>query len=223
MEEKVQKTASAPARRPVGARTGGAQRGPRKEGQGQGSRPARGTRGGKRDDRQRAPREKPEFETKMISIRRVTRVVSGGRRFSLSVAVISGDRKGRIGLGTGKALDTQVAIEKASKAARRNMMHLKLSKKSSLPHDIEAKFKSARVVLQPNNGKGVIAGSSARTILALSGLHDVTAKFNSGTKNKLNNARATMKALSLIAYARGEAPVPATKVDTKEEVAEETK
>lgn len=173
----------------------------------------RNARGGKRDDRSRAPREKPEFETKMISIRRVTRVVSGGRRFSLSVAVISGDRKGRIGLGTGKALDTQVAIEKASKAARRNMIHLKFSKKGSLPYEVDAKFNSAIVILRPNNGKGVIAGSSARTILALAGLHDVTAKFNSGTKNKLNNARATMKALAQIAYARGEAPVPATKVE----------
>lgn len=172
-----------------------------------------GARGGKRDDRTRTPREKPEFETKMISIRRVTRVVSGGRRFSLSVAVISGDRKGRIGIGTGKALDTQVAIEKAGKAARRNMMHLKLSKKGSLPFEVDAKFKSAEVSLRPNNGKGVIAGSSARVILALAGLHDVTAKFNSGTKNKLNNARATMKALSQIAYARGEAPVAATKVE----------
>lgn len=212
----AQKGAGAPTRRPAGARP------PRKDGQSASGRP-RTSRGGKRDDRQRAPREKPEFETKMISIRRVTRVVSGGRRFSLSVAVISGDRKGRIGLGTGKALDTQVAIEKASKAARRNMMHLKLSKKGSLPYDVTAKFKSARVDLQPNNGKGVIAGSSARTILALAGIHDVTAKFNSGTKNKLNNARATMKALETIAYARGEAPVPATKVDTKEEGTNENK
>jgi small subunit ribosomal protein S5 len=176
-----------------------------------------GARGGRRDDK-RAPREKPEFETKMISIRRVTRVVSGGRRFSLSVAVISGDRKGRVGIGTGKALDTQVAIEKASKAARRNMMQLKLSKKGSLPFEIDAKFKSALISLRPNNGKGLIAGSSARTILALAGLHDVTAKFNSGTKNKLNNARVTMKALATIAYARGEAPVAATKIEAVPEV-----
>ena len=134
------------------------------------------------------------------------------------INVISGDRKGRIGIGTGKALDTQVAIEKAGRAARRNMMHLKISKKGSLPYEVEAKFKSALVSLRPNNGKGVIAGSSARTILALAGLHDVTAKFNSGTKNKLNNARATMKALAQIAYGRGEAPVPATKIEAVPEV-----
>jgi small subunit ribosomal protein S5 len=180
----------------------------------------RGGKGGKPGGRgaraPRAPREKPEFDSKTISIRRVTRVVSGGRRFTLSVALVAGDRNGRIGLGTGKALDTQVAIEKALKAAKRNMMTIKLSKTKSLTHDIEAKFKSSQVMIMPNKGRGLIAGSSARTILALAGLNNVTAKFYSGTKNKLNNARATMKALEQVAYAHGEAPVAATKVAEEE-------
>lgn len=164
-----------------------------------------GGRGGSRGPR--PPREKPEFDSKTISIRRVTRVVSGGRRFTLSVALVAGDRNGRIGLGTGKALDTQVAIEKALKAAKKNMFTIKLSKTKSLTHDINAKFKSSEVMIMPNKGRGLIAGSSARTILALAGLSNVTAKFYSGTKNKLNNARATMKALEQVAYAHGEAPV----------------
>ena len=172
----------------------------------------KGGKGGRSGGRPRAPREKPEFDSKTISIRRVTRVVSGGRRFTLSVALVAGDRNGRIGLGTGKALDTQVAIEKALKAAKRNMITIKLSKQKSLSHDIEAKFKSSSVMIMPNRGRGLIAGSSARTILALAGLNDVTAKFYSGTKNKLNNARATMKALEQIAYAHGEAPVEVTKI-----------
>ena len=183
-------------------------------------RPTRGARGGKQGGRgtrpTRAPKEKPEFDSKTISIRRVTRVVSGGRRFTLSVALVAGDRNGRIGLGTGKALDTQVAIEKAMKSAKRNMIHLKLSKTKSLPHDIEAKFKSSSVMIMPNKGRGLIAGSSARAILALAGINDVTAKFYSGTKNKLNNARATMKALEQIAYAHGEGKVEATKVGQEE-------
>lgn len=181
-----------------------------------GQRGGQGQRGGKPGGKQggrppRAPREKPEFDSKTISIRRVTRVVSGGRRFTLSVAIVAGDRNGRIGLGTGKALDTQVAIEKALKSAKRNMITIKLSKTKSLSHDIEAKFKSSDVMIMPNKGRGLIAGSSARTILSLAGLNDVTAKFYSGTKNKLNNARATMKALEQIAYAHGEAPVAAAK------------
>lgn len=185
---------------------------PRGRGRGQGK-GGKGGRGGK----PRAPREKPEFDSKTISIRRVTRVVSGGRRFTLSVAVAAGDRNGRIGLGTGKAMDTQIAIEKAIKSAKRNMMTLKLSKNKSLPHDVNAKYASARIMIMPNKGRGLIAGSSARTILSLAGLNDVTAKFHSGTKNKLNNARATMKALSQIAYAYGEAPVQATKVEEAKE------
>lgn len=186
------------------------------------SRPVRGARGGnvggkgKQGGRggrpPRAPREKPEFDSKTISIRRVTRVVSGGRRFTLSVAIVAGDRNGRIGLGTGKAADTQVAIEKALKSAKKNMIHLKLSKQKSLPHDVQAKYSSSEVMIMPNKGRGLIAGSSARAILALAGVNNVTAKFYSGTKNKLNNARVTMKALSEIAYAYGEAPVPAVKV-----------
>lgn len=182
---------------------------PRGQRGGKGGRPG-GNKGGARPPR--APREKPEFDSKTISIRRVTRVVSGGRRFTLSVALVAGDRNGRIGLGTGKALDTQVAIEKALKAAKRNMMTIKLSKTKSLTHDINAKFKSSEVMIMPNKGRGLIAGSSARTILSLAGLSNVTAKFYSGTKNKLNNARATMKALEQVAYAHGEAPVQAVKM-----------
>ena len=184
---------------------------------GRGGKP-QGGRGGARGPR--PPREKPEFDSKTISIRRVTRVVSGGRRFTLSVALVAGDRNGRIGLGTGKALDTQVAIEKALKAAKRNMVTIKLSKVKSLTHDISAKFKSSEVMIMPNKGRGLIAGSSARTILSLAGLTNVTAKFHSGTKNKLNNARATMKALEQVSYAHGEAPVAATKIPSEEKGAE---
>jgi small subunit ribosomal protein S5 len=176
---------------------------------------ARGGKGGKNTrggSRPRPVREKPEFDSRTISIRRVTRVVSGGRRFALSVALVAGDRNGRIGFGTGKAIDTQVAIEKALKAAKKNMMTLKLTKFKSLPYDIDAKYKSARVMVMPNRGKGLIAGSSARIILSLAGVNNVSAKFFSGTKNKINNARATMKALAQIAYAHGEAPVSSVKM-----------
>lgn len=142
-------------------------------------------------------REKPEFDSKTIDIRRVTRVVSGGRRYSLSVSVVAGDRKGKIGFGIGKALDTQAAIEKAFKAARKNMITLKLNKSNSIPYDVLVKYKSSSIWLTPNRGKGIVAGSSARAILDLAGVNNVTAKFHSGTKNKINNARATLKALQL--------------------------
>ncbi len=154
-------------------------------------------RGGQRGGRPaRPPREKPEFDSKAIDVRRVTRVVSGGRRFSLHVTMIAGDRNGRVGLGTGKAMDTQAAMEKALKSARKNMVKFNLDDKKTIKHEVSAKYDSSEVWISPNKGKGLIAGSSARVILNLAGLQNVTAKFHGGTKNKLNNARATMKALA---------------------------
>ena len=165
-----------------------------------------GTRGGQGGGRgQGGPRKggnfervKPEYDQKILAIRRVTRVVSGGRRMTFSVAMVIGDRKGLVGLGTGKAIDTSIAIAKAQKDAKKNMLRLKLTKTQSLPHDIAAKFGSSNLMLMPNRGRGLISGSAVRDILLLAGVKDVTTKIHSGSKNKLNNARATMKALGLV-------------------------
>ncbi len=157
------------------------------------------SRGGRPSRGPRAPREKPEFDVKTVSVRRVTRVVSGGRRFSLSVAVIIGDRNGRVGLGTAKAMDTQVAIEKAGKDARKHMITVKLDKNKKIMMPSEAKYNASEIKIMPNDGKGLIAGSSARTVLTLAGIQNVTAKYSSGSKNKLNNARVVMKALEKLA------------------------
>jgi small subunit ribosomal protein S5 len=152
----------------------------------------------------RPERVKPEFDQKILDIRRVTRVVSGGRRFSFSVAIALGDRNGRVGLGSGKSSDTSLAIEKAIKDAKKKMITLKLDKNHSISSDLSAKFASSKVFIMPNRGRGLIAGSSARVLLNLAGVKDVTAKFFSGSKNKLNNGKVTMKALEQIAYKHGE-------------------
>ena len=143
-------------------------------------------------------RPKPEFDQKIISIRRVTRVVAGGRRFSFSVALIAGDKNGAIGLGLGKAGDTSLAINKALRAAKKNMVKLKLTKTMSIPHEVSAKFSSAYVNIMPNKGRGLVAGSVVRDIVKLAGIKDITGKIHSGTKNKLNNAKAVMVALESI-------------------------
>jgi len=148
-------------------------------------------RGGRRNTRVR-----PEFDNKMISIRRVTRVVKGGRRFSFSVALVAGDKKGSVGVGLGKAGDTALAIEKALRHAKKNMIILKLGKTSSIPYEVSYKYAGSIVTLIPAPGKGVVAGSSVRTVLELAGLKEVGAKLFSRSKNKLNNARATIGALS---------------------------
>lgn len=144
-------------------------------------------------------RPKPEFDQKIIDIRRVTRVVAGGRRFSFSVALVAGDRKGSVGLGLGKSGDTSLAITKALRNAKKNMIKLKLTKTMSIPHEISAKFSSSQVAMMPNHGRGLVAGSVLRDILNIAGVKDITAKIHSGTKNKLNNAKATMVALSAVA------------------------
>ena len=143
-------------------------------------------------------RPKPEFDQKIINIRRVTRVVAGGRRFSFSVALVAGDRRGSIGLGLGKAGDTSLAINKALRNAKKNMVKLKLTKTMSIPHEISAKFSSCRVKLMPNKGRGLVAGSAVRDIIKLAGIKDITGKILSGSKNKLNNAKAVMVALGEI-------------------------
>tara|TARA_Y100001935_G_C17268166_1_gene490321 strand:- start:253 stop:810 length:558 start_codon:yes stop_codon:yes gene_type:complete len=146
----------------------------------------------------RRERPRPEFEQKIINIRRVTRVVRGGRRFSFSVGLVAGDKKGSVGVGLGKAGDTALAIEKAARNAKKNMITVKLTKKGSIPHESQAKYTSSEVMLMPAPGKGIIAGSSARTVLELAGIKEVGAKFLSRSKNKVNNARATIKALNQI-------------------------
>ncbi len=151
----------------------------------------------------RAPRVKPEYDQRMINIRRVTRVSSGGRRFSFSVVLVVGNRKGSVGVATGKAGDTALAIDKAYRAAKKNAVQIFLMKNMSLPFAVEAKFKSARVTLSPAKGKGVIAGSAARDVIELSGIKDVNAKIHSPSKNKLNIARATIKALSILKPRKG--------------------
>lgn len=145
--------------------------------------------------REREPRAKPEFDQKTLSVRRVTRVASGGRRFSFSVAIVAGNRRGMVGVGTGKAADTALAMDKALRNAKKNMVRLNLDKGLSIPHDVEAKYSSAMVSIRPNKTRGLVAGSSIRAVLELGGVKNVTAKLWSGSKNRLNIARAAMLAL----------------------------
>lgn len=159
------------------------------------SKDSRPPRGNRRPQRESKERVKPEFDTKIIAIRRVTRVASGGRRFTFSVAVVSGDRKGKVGVGLGKAGDTSLAIDKATRNAKKNMVKVTLSPAMVIPHMVEAKYSSARVMIMPAKGRGVVAGSSVRNVIELAGIKDVCAKLLSGSKNKLNIARATITAL----------------------------
>lgn len=161
------------------------------------TRPHNGPRkeNGDRKPRPTFERPKPEFDQKMVSIRRVTRVVAGGRRMTFAVAIAIGDKKGSVGLGTGKGGDTAIAIAKALRQAKKNMFKIKTTKEMSIPHEVSDKFGSAKLTIMPNKAKGLVAGSTVRDMLTLAGLKNVTAKLHSGTKNKLNNARVAYSAL----------------------------
>lgn len=169
-----------------------------------GNRDRRGGRpGGRPGGRRGGDERRSEFAQKLIGIRRVARVMAGGRRFNFSAALVLGDKKGRVGVGLGKAADTAQAIEKATRAAKRAMIQLNLTKTRSIPHNIEAKFCASRVEIRPSAGRGLVAGSSVRTVLELAGVSDVTAKLLSRSKNPVNNARAAIEALRKLSMSAG--------------------
>jgi len=162
---------------------------------------ARDERGGGRGairgraPRPRAPRERGEFDSVTIDVRRVARVMAGGRRFSFSLVIVVGDKKGRVGVGLGKGGDTALAIEKATRDAQKHLFKIARTANNSIPHAVSAKYASSTVEVIPSKGRGLVAGSAMRTVLDLAGITDVVTKIHSRSKNKLTIARATVAAL----------------------------
>lgn len=169
----------------------------------------------------RPERVKPEFDQKILNIRRVTRVTKGGKRLNFSVYMVVGNKKGSVGVGTGKANDTSLAIDKAYRNAKKNVIQLNLTKTMSIPHDVSAKYCSGVVLLIPAKGRGVSAGSALKSVIELAGIKDVTAKIISPSKNKLNIARAAMLAIS--AFDKKRQPHTETKTEVKTEAKTEVK
>lgn len=163
----------------------------------QNTRGGRDSRGGRRD--QKPP---SEFAETTLSLDRVTRVVKGGRRMRFRAVVVVGNKKGKVGLGTGKANEVQAAVQKATKAAKRNLILVPLTK-GTIPHEIDIKFKSAKLRLLPaSEGTGVIAGGALRVIFDHAGVKNVLSK-RFGTGNTLVNAQATVRALAQLKPVKG--------------------
>lgn len=155
--------------------------------------------------RDKRPREPQEFGETTLSVDRVTRVVKGGRRLRFRAVVVVGDKKGRVGLGTGKANEVRSAVDKAGKDAKRHMIRVPLVR-GTIPHEVNVKFKAARIRLLPAAaGTGIIAGGAARVILDHAGVENVLGK-RFGTNNKLVNAQAVMKALTFLRQPRLPSP-----------------
>lgn len=139
---------------------------------------------------------KGEFDQKLLDLRRVTRVVAGGKRMRFRAVMAIGDRKGRVGVGFEKGADVSIAVEKAVNAAKKNLITVPLDKNRTIPHEIKVKYGSAEIILRPAPvGRGIMAGSAVRVICDLAGIADISAKVLSVSSNKLNISRATIEAL----------------------------
>lgn len=141
-----------------------------------------------------------EFKDKVLDLRRVTRVVAGGKRFRFRATVVIGDGRGRVGVGIAKGLDVQQAIAKARVAAKKNCIHIPLRGRT-IPHEVEAKFSAAHIRIKPaSEGHGLRAGGASRVVFSLAGIKDITAKALGRTPNKLTNALAAVEALKKLKH-----------------------
>ena len=135
--------------------------------------------------------ESTDVVERVVDIKRVAKVVKGGRRFSLSALVVVGDRKGRLGLGKGKAKEANEAIRKATEAAKKGLVSVSLFK-GTLPHEVLCKYGATKIIIKPASpGTGLIAGGAARTVLEVAGVQNVLTKIT-GSRNSYNVAKAVL-------------------------------
>ena len=141
-------------------------------------------------------RERSEFDQKVLDVRRVARVVAGGRRFSFRVTVVIGNRKGKVAVAVAKGADVTAAVEKAVARAKKRLLVVSITPAGSIAHEVRAKFSAASVLLRPRPaGSGIVAGGAVRAVVELAGITSISSKILSRTPNKLTNAMAALEAL----------------------------
>lgn len=139
---------------------------------------------------------KRKYEEKILQVKRVTKVVKGGKKMTTQAIVVVGDKKQKVGVGVGRAEDANLAIEKAILQGKKNCITVPLTHQFSIPHVVRASYGACDIMLRPaSEGTGVIAGGAVRTVLELAGVQNILAK-QFGSNNMLNNAKATLVALT---------------------------
>ena len=162
--------------------------------------------------RNNGPKVEKEFEERVVTINRVTKVVKGGRKFRFAALVVIGDRKGRVGFGTGKANEVPDAIRKASEAAKRNVINVPMVH-GTIPHEVNGMFGSGNVFLRPaSQGTGIIAGGPVRAVVELAGYSDILSK-SLGSRTPINMVRATMEGLASLKTAKQVAELRDKKIE----------
>lgn len=150
----------------------------------------------RRDSRRGGERERSEYDQKLLDVRRVARVMAGGRRFSFRVTIVIGNHKGRVAVAVAKGADVASAIEKATSRAKKRLTTIPITPAGSIRHEVRAKYGAARVLLWPRpSGSGIVAGGAVRAVVELAGIGNISSKILSRTPNKLTNAMATLEAL----------------------------
>lgn len=152
-----------------------------------------------RDNRhQREPEQPKEFEQRLLDVARVSRMMAGGRRFKFRATVVIGNRKGKVGVGMAKGQDVTMAVEKGVTKAKKSLFVVPIVN-GTIAHETEAKYGTACVFLRPaKEGKGIVAGGAVRVVCELAGIENIVGKIMSRSRNKINNAKATIKALQKI-------------------------
>ena len=141
---------------------------------------------------------KDEFESKLLDLARVTRVTGGGKKLRFRATVVIGNKVGKVGVGVDKGMDVAQAIEKGTRAARKNLINVSIINETIL-YPVEAKFSASSVLLKPQKkGRGLVAGGTLRMICDLAGIKNISSKIISRSRNRINNARATIAALKKI-------------------------
>ncbi|ASP28695.1 30S ribosomal protein S5 [Spiroplasma corruscae] len=173
----------------------------------------------KRDNKFR--KEDNPFEERVVTINRVTKVTKGGRRFRFAAVVVIGDKKGRVGLGTGKANEVPDAIKKAIKEAKKSLIRVPLSD-STVPHDTIGHFGAGKIMIKPaRKGTGVIAGGPVRAVVELAGISDIYTK-SLGSNSPINMIRATLEGLKLMQTPEQIARLRGKQVDDKKQIVSKT-